>query len=286
MRHLWLLVILLVVATLLVDLAVVSAAATHPFLPFGWLHPALAALFALGFAQVGLVAVWTGFGGKSLPWRILALVLIVGLWSRLLAWFIAERDHVSTATTNWICALLAQTAVILVPLWAVRFRGVRLIRAEAANPSAAIANCRGPLQFSLRYLLSWITVLAVVLGLAQYTVEFEELAEALIHGWRELGVFSLGHGGLVLAGFWAVLGTKRLGVRCLVAVATTAATIAVNHLWTGIEELWLYSGLCVLQLLWVVGSLWVFRVAGYRMTRMRRAPQVQAEEPAVSPDAG
>jgi hypothetical protein len=267
MRPVRLLVILLVMATLLVDLVVVSwVVATQPMVPADWPPPAVVALFALSLAQVGLVAVWTGFGGRSLPWRILGLVLTIGLWSRLVAWTLGSPGYV-----HWTRLLTTQSVAILVPLWAARLRGVRLARADSARLSLATASGPGPLQFSLRYLLSWITVLAVILGLVQYAVGFEELAVVPLSELWTIGLFPLSHGGLVLAAFWVVAGKKRLWGRALVAIAATAATIAANHLWAGIEELWPYTGLCVLQMLWVVASLSVFRVAGYRLVRRGRA---------------
>lgn len=283
MRPVRLLVILLVVATLLVDLVVVSSVvASHQIAPADWPHPAAIALFSLCMAQVSLIAIWTGFGGKSLPWRILGLVLAIGLWSRLLAWTVDRPDHVSMAT-DWTCLLLAQSVVILLPLWAARLRGVRLVRASNARPSEPVALGRCRFQFSLGYLLSWITVLAVVLGLAQYTLEFEELMRVLIFAWWVVPVFAVSHAGLALAGLWAVLGTARPWLRWLVVVLTIAATVVANHVWLEIEEIWTYTGLCVLQLLWVMASLSVFRVAGYRMTR---APRAEVQEPTSSPEAG
>ena len=119
MRHVLLLVILLVVATLLVDLVVVSwVVAAHPvMLPWWWSHPSVVALFALCFAQVGLIGIWTGFGGRSLPWRLLGLALTIGIWARVCAFALAPMpwDRTSVAT-NWTLLLLGQSVVILVPL--------------------------------------------------------------------------------------------------------------------------------------------------------------------------
>jgi hypothetical protein len=283
MRPVRLLVILLITATLLVDLVVVSVVAPQQIGPADWPHPALVVPFSLCVAQVSLLAIWTGFAGKSLPWRLLGHLLVVGLWSRLVAWTIDRPDHVAVAT-DWTCLLVAQSAVILLPLWAARLRGVRLVRASNARLSNPAAPGRGRFQFSLGYLLSWTTALAVVLGLAQYTLQFEELMRILVSAWWVLPVLAVSHGGLALAGLWAVLGTARPWVRCLVAVLTIAATVVANHLWTGMASyLWPYAALCVLQLLWVVASLSVFRVAGYRMTRVSRAGVQQLP---ASPDAG
>ena len=283
MGHVRLLVILLVVATLLVDLVVVSVVASHQIVPTGRPHPGVDALSTLCIAQVGLVAIWTGFGGKSLPWRILALILTIGLWSRLLAWtddFYDDASVVNACT----CLLVAQSIVILIPLGALRLRGVRLVRSCDEHPSEQVAPARGPLQFSLGHLLSWITVVGVVLGLAQYTLEFEELMGLLSANRWVLPVVAVGHGGLVLAGLWAVLGTARLRLRWLVALVAVAGTIVATLLWPGHQDPLTYSGLCLVQVLWVVGSLSVFRVAGYRMTRLSRGPRIEAEQPPASPD--
>ena len=283
MRHVRLLVILLVVATLLVDLVVLSAVVgMHPLVPPDWPNPAAIALFALCMAQVGLVAIWTGFGGKSLPWRVLGLVLTIGLWSRLAAWVTERSGHFALAT-HWSCLLLGYGVAILVPLWAARLQGVRPARVDGASPSPPAAHGRGRLQFSLGYMLSWITVLTVMLGLAQYALEAETLVRVLTSYWWELPLFSVSHGVLVLASLWAAMGTARFWGRSLAVVAATALTIVANHLWTGVGETGPYAAFCVLQLLWVIASLSVFRVAGYRLTR---APRPHAEEPSTSPDVG
>ncbi len=279
MRPVRLLVILLIVATLLVDLVVVSwVVASSPLLPADWPYAAIIALFALCTAQVGLVAVWTGFCGKSLPWRILGLVLTIGLWSRLVAWTLDSPGFV-----HWIALLTAQSVVILVPLWAARLRGVRLARADNANPSPVVANGRGRFQFSLRYVLSWITVVAVILGLAQYAVELESLIGLLAFNRWEFRVLGVSHGVLVLAGTWAALGVARPWLRWLVVLLTVAATVVTYHLWLGIEDIWLYTALCLLQVLWVVASFAVFRVAGYRFVR---APRGGRDDRAGSPHVG
>lgn len=279
MRHVRLLVILLVVATLLVDLVVVSLVASHQIVPADWPHPAAIALFSLCVAQVSLLAIWTGLGGKSLPWRILGLLLVIGLWSRLVAWTI-DRPDTEDVFVEWTWVLLGQTVVILVPLWAARLRGVRLTRASSEDWTEETASPRSRFQFSLGHLLSWITVLAIVLGLAQYTFRYDDLFW-LVAAWHLVAVYGISHAALALAGFWAVFGTGRAWLRCLLLVPTTAAAIGASYLWTGIEDLGPYTGFFLLQVLWAVASLSVFRVAGYRITRIA---QLQREEPPDSPE--
>ena len=282
MRPVRLLVILLVVATLLVDLVVVSAVASHQIVPDGRPHLALDALFTLCMAQVGLVAIGTGFGGKSLPWRSLALILTIGLWSRLVAWSDDVFDD-GSLVNGCTCVLVAQSILMLVLLGALRFRGMRLVRASDKHPSQPLAPGRRPFQFSLGYLLSWITVLGVVLGLAQYTLEFDLIMEHLrVNRWV-LPVAAVSHAGLVLAGLWAVFGGARLWARALVVVLIAAAANVACHRCSppGSRDLLRYTGLCLLQVFWVVASLSVFRVAGYRITRRAGVGQ---DERASSPD--
>jgi hypothetical protein len=287
MGHVRLLAILLIAATLLVDLVVVSSVvAMHPIVPADWWHPAVVALIALCMAQVGLIAIWTGFADRSLPWRILVLALTIGLGTRLLAWTTGPHSDIEHAfmvnDLTWL--LLGQSLVIVASLCAIRLRGVRLVRADNGHPSKPVAPRRSRLQFSLGYLLSWITVVAVILGLAQYTLPFQGVWGLLTPTSWDHTVYVVTHAGLVLSGLWAVLGTARLCVRCLVAVLAIAAAIVANHLGTGLAgPLWPYAGLCVLQGFWVVASLSVFRVAGYRITRTARAG---VREPPGSPHAG
>jgi hypothetical protein len=230
---------------------------------------------------VSLLAIWTGFGGKSLPWRILALVLAIGLWSRLVAWTV-DRPDAEQTVTGWTWVLLAQTAAILIPVWLARLRGVRLTPATGGDRVRQTASRRGPFQFSVGYLLSWMTVLAIVLGLAQYTFHHDDLFWA-VAAWKILVAYPLSQAALALAGLWVVLGTARLWLRFLLLALATAAAIIVNHLCAGLQDLWPYTAFCVLQVVWLAASLSVFRVAGYRMTQI---PRSHAEEPPPSPDAG
>jgi hypothetical protein len=143
--------------------------------------------------------------------------------------------------------------------------GLELTRADDAHGTAGTAAHGSRLQFTLRSLLSWITVLAVVLGLFQYAVDYRRLPALAAPIWRESAVVSLGDAALALAAFWAAFGSRRPVLRGVALALTTAAIIGVYNAVVGGVPFCVLAELCVVQILWLVGSLWVFRVAGYRI---------------------
>ncbi len=133
MRNARVLVGLLIAATVLVDLVAVSlaganrAAVGRPPGPATWL------LFALPISQVSLLTIWAGFGGTSLPWRMMALILAIAAWSGLIAAVLDLGSPVTIAST-WTVLLLAQTVAILIPLLIAQLKGVTLTAAADQEP--------------------------------------------------------------------------------------------------------------------------------------------------------
>jgi len=272
MRNPRLLTILLVAAILLVDLVAFSILASYQDSPPDWPHPAVIALFSLAMSQVSLVAIWAGFGGRSLPWRVMGLVLTVVLWGRLVAWTVLPE--MTWYATVWVFLLLAQAVAILTPLAIARFRGLRLARASTGDAIEQAIGDRPRLQFSLGYLLSWITVLAAVLGIVQYTVEYGFL-HANWRLWQQVAVVGLDNALLALAALWTALGTQRPVLRAIALALATAAAIAAGNTFADVEGLWPYAALCIAQVLLLLASLYVFRAAGHRV--VRRARRIRPE---------
>jgi hypothetical protein len=278
MRHARLLMGLLLLATVLVDLAASSLVVSYCRSPKGWPNPLLLVVFSLAMSQVSMVAIWAGFGGKSIPWRMLGLVLTTLAWSRLIAvvQFAGPLAQVTTMTpgeitTDWTIVLSAQSILILVCLSIARSVGVTLPVAGEPDPARPSAG-RSSLQFSLGYLLSWTTVVAVVLGLIQATVDYEFLRKFPAFVWHDYAILGLTNAGVALAAFWTALGTRRPGLRILVLVLTTTVAIfAYKLLVTHVRFPAVPVVICLLQALWLVASLWVFRVAGYRVVRQGSA---------------
>ena len=268
MRPARLLITLLVGATVLVDVVALSVAASDKGAP-QWTHPAVLVLFALSMSQASLAAIWSVLGGRSLKWRLMGLVMTTALWSRCVAW-IVDPARIDDYACLYGSLLLAQTIAILVPLTVARLSGVRVIRLDHVNAAGADASGPSRFQFSLREMLSWTTMLAVVLGALRYSVD-QHLFPSYLGDWRQLAVLSLANAIPALAALWAMLGIGRPLLRAVALALATAAAIFAGGTLAEVVSFRAYAALGILQVVWVLGSLWVFRVVGYRVVREARA---------------
>jgi len=269
MRGSRLLITLLIVAAVLVDVVVLSVVASIRGVPPQWPHPGVILLFSLSMSQVSLAALWTGFGGRSLYWRVGGLMLCAVLWSRYTAWIIAP-ERIDDYASLYGSLLLAQTIAILVPLSVARLRGLKLVRKGDVDCVEDTTGDRSRLQFSLREMLSWTTTFAVVLGALRCTVDYQ-LLPSYLGDWRDLTVLSLDNALLALAALWAVLGSGRPALRALILVLATAAAITTGGALAHVDVLWPFAVLCLIEVLWLLASLCVFRVAGYRVVGRAQA---------------
>ena len=240
------------------------------------LNPAVIVLFSLAMSQVGLLAAWASFGNSSLPWRMICLIIAVASWSGLIAIGLNSGPSleneagfggspVRKIAAGWTVLLLGQTIAVLLPLSIARLQGLRL-RQEGSDASYGENGNRRSrrFQYSLAYMLSWTTALAVILGLVKYNVDYRVLP-SYPTAWWDLALLSIGHGCLVLAAIQAVLRTRQAALWSVLLVLTTVAAIAGDRL-TGIVPrlaLWM----CVLEVAWLLAILGVLRVAGYRLAR-------------------
>jgi hypothetical protein len=266
MRHARLLITLLVVATLLADVAALSiAASADQGSPPQWPHAAVLVLFALSMGQVSLAAVWAGFAGRAFQWRMMGLMLIAVLWSRYVAWIVAP-SRLDDYACLYGSLLLAQVIAVLVTLTIARLSGVRLVHPDGGNVADDGDWSPSRFQFSLREMLSWTTVFAVVLGALRYTVD-HHLFPSYLGDWRQFAVLSLANAIPALTAVWAALGVGRSALRAVVLALATAAAIGASSTLAEVVSFRGYAALCLLQVGCVLASLWVFRVAGYRVVR-------------------
>jgi hypothetical protein len=262
-----LLIGLLLLATVLVDGVVVSIV-----LSLGKLFQDPRALFwifvlvALALAQSSLAAIWAGFGRRSIAWRAMALVLTITAWSRLMPWVINPSTP-NRLATEWAVLLLAQTIIVFAGVIMARLAGVRVVSATEALPAANDADRHARFQFSLAYAFSWIIAVAVILGVLQYAL-YRQHVPPDADFWLSLAALSVAHALMAMAALWTALGTRWAAVRVFVLCATTlAAHAAHTYVW---EEILVGATVCVVQVSWLLGSLWVIRVAGYRLVRQGR----------------
>jgi len=267
MRNRWVLIGLLILATVLVDLVVwsivLSDSGPSPP-PAALVEVARLVLPSLACAQVSLVAIWVALGGTSLPWRLVGLIVVVASWVGLVAVARSAAAPEKFFETYGTVFLLSDAIAVLGPVAVARFAGVRLgTTTEILSTPDPLAN-RGRWQFSLGYLFSWLTAVAVTLGLLKWTIDYQ-VVPSLLAQWDEMTVASVGSAAIALVALWTALGTRRPALRIGLLGVTTVTAIAFYRLLGGLH-LWLPAVLiCLVQVFWLLASLGVCRVAGYRI---------------------
>jgi len=224
MKHSRPLISLLLTATVLVDLVAVSLVGFDAWELRVWPDPTLGALYALTFSQASLAAIWAALSTASAPWRLTGGFLVLALWSLGLAALSGGAPGLRDST-ECVVLLLAQAVLIFVPLWGVRAKHFRLATAFQLPAISTGDAASRPLQFSLGYLLAWMTAVAALLGLWQYTVRYDLLPRIAAH-WAEGGLLALAHTAIALASLWAVLGNRRGPWRPMTLCLVTGAVIS------------------------------------------------------------
>jgi len=204
-----------------------------------------------------LLAMWAAFGGGPSPWRLLLVlvppaVLVSGTLSHRL---------MDTAPGAWVFGFLLQAALTSLLMLALRVGGAHITRLGMSS-----ARTCPRFQFSLRLLLEWtcaIAVLSATLSLFPRE-EFADLAGRgkvlflmvlMLAFHAFLAAVALG---LTLAAKEPVVWFMWLATAIVVGMCLLAAI--------GPEEATLYVGVVwSCQSAWIIGSLWPFRRAGFRL---------------------
>ena len=219
------------------------------------------------FAQGSLLGIWAAMGGRPGPWRLVAAALALVGAAKVTEAITSDGEVV-------LCFfLLAQLFSTSLPLFLLRFLGLDLIR-----PRDDVRVAQAPtLQFSLRSLLEWTTAVAVLLGTLPMLPEEAYMMMSMSDLAFVMGVF-VPMGLLAVAAAWAGLGAGRLWVRLLaLGIAGPIMAIVTELVKPGAWPGWV----CLLfacWTTWTVASLWVFRLAGYRLTRRARAGRGKSTE--------
>jgi len=277
MRHARLLILLLVLATVSLDLA-----ATVTFTPLRDSHAPLVlylAFVSLPTSQIGLLSAWAALGKTPIPWRAVGLVLPLALWSYLMGTSVGAPGSLAATivSTRETFYLVTEALATVVPLGIARAAGLRLAAVDEAPASGdQAARCR--FQFSLGYLFSWLTATAIVLAALGCTFDLSRLApKGMPLYFRGIVIAVAARVILVSASLYVVLARGRRLARGLVGLLALAA--AAGLVWLHRDAVTM--GLCLAtEALWLTGSLAVVRVAGYRLVWRRRSalPQPPDED--------
>lgn len=256
MRGSRLLIGLVVLATVLVDCAVVMSYGRDRDFP----HPPVLP-WALQASQVSLMAVWLALGRTSGPLRLIGLVGVVAIW----AWTLEELLGFPSPE-QWNVVLMAHAVAVSAPLFVARWLGVMVVNTSSALQAEGPAATPRRWQFSIAYLLGWMTALAVTLSATQYITQ-DKFVPFSIALQPVAVVYLLGRGALAWSALGAVLGTRR-PVRWGISLGAAAVAGVIGLLavepgfaggFPGLAALTLVEGLLLL------GSLAVFRMVGYRL---------------------
>ncbi len=238
-------------------------------------RPAIGLLFSLVFSQVSLAAVWAGLSGRTIAWRLAGGLLVVLLWSVALS--VLGGGDIAGGSTQWIVLLSGQAMTVFVPLSVARGRGVRLSEASVIDTTSQQGVELRSWQFSLQCWFAWMAALAVAMGMV-CSVDREHLPWTP-HFWLSAGILLVGHSATAIVALWAVLGTGR-PMRRIVGICLTVAVVLAVYMLTANTRghMQLRATLCLAQATLLIGSLWVARTAGYRLTSQKRGHSTYMEK--------
>jgi len=183
-----------------------------------------------------------------------------------------ENVDPNNDTIIWVFVLFMTTCIAGILLMGARFLGAELRVTNDADAVGGPNPKRQWIQFSLRSLISWTTALALLLGSLHY-LPGEQLRQILFSDSQSiaiLGVILSGSALIAFAAIWITLGTRWLPARYFVLALAGAAAILWMYLVLGPNELETLLPFCLGQVGWMVGSLWLVRLAGYRLIWRRR----------------
>jgi hypothetical protein len=257
------LVVLVLLATVLVDLvAVVALAETSPDI-VRWPHPILGLFEGLPFSQVSLAGAWVGLSRRPVPWPPTIAFVAVLVWSRTLG-ELEPRLLGPDAVPGWVTLLALQALLVIGAIWL-----AQLVRPQITPQRRGPGHDRGRVQFSIRYLFGWMTALALVLGGASWLLGDAITATQLSRALRMWGYKGLILGALnALIGLtitWAVLKPDRPILRLFVSASVMVSVLPVFGVLALKESAVCLALSSATHAALLAATLGVFRIAGYRV---------------------
>ena len=217
------------------------------------------------FAQMVLYACWCALTTIQFGTRMVSGTAAFG-FTAICMFRCAQRDGGGLDTAVVITgAMLAQFVLYQLPMWHARFNGWRLENNDA--PPDEMSN---DLQFGIRQLFVWTTMIAVFLGLLRMMASgLKDIESMRIVGNQEVHMFftfALGNTLLVLPLIYACFSRSQMPLWFLIAMVSAVAVTLVQQLFSGNEQsfFWFVN---LAQFISVFGLLLLVRLAGYRLRR-------------------
>jgi hypothetical protein len=260
------LVVLVLLATILVDgAAVVALAETSPDI-VRWPHPILGLFLGLAFSQVNLAAVWVGLSRQPVPWPPAMAFVAVLAWSKALGYL--DPRLPTFGILGWSMQLALQALLVIGAIWF-----SHLVQAKLAPRPSRKPQANHPVQFSVGYIFGWMTALALVLGSASWllgdAIAAARLSDApRLSGYEDLVsyeelVLGVLNGLIGLAIAWAVLKPDRPILRLSVSTSAMIFVLAAYIMLASTEMAICLALSSVTHAALLAATLWVFRIAGY-----------------------
>lgn len=165
--------------------------------------------------------------------------------------------------------LLLQLLMMTLFLMCVRLAGVSLVDVSSLDTVQRPKGTRPVFQFSARGLLSWTTALAVLLAtLRCIPKDFWFFPSA--DGPMTILIRIVINFPITLVCLWAGLGTRRPVVWYTALVLLVAAGVLATMLVIRVDSFAPAALWCALPALWMLGSTWLIRFAGYRLVWRRK----------------
>ena len=242
----------------------------------GGAYVTLGYLFGTTFAYATLASAWTAFGPLPLVWRLpLALAWMIVMVIALVC-NIGIFGGPGEVPVIMAGCLFGQFLLLQVPFWglAIGF-GQRLRRYEASDP----VPDRSELQFGIRQLMIFTTIVAVLLGLGRLAVRVAPLVIPSLGGETPIFIFLAVAAivttlPLVLAALLPRLAIPAVTiVIVLIGLATICEVPVLSQFHKGagpdtFHIIWINAFTAT----WLLVVLVIVRVSGYRLTRYRDQP--------------
>ena len=187
----------LIVASLAVDAVVLYSTPTQADWPSLW----AAVLVGLAGGQVNLATLWATLGRGRLPWRLVALAVVLAGWSA--AFHAGSPIRVYPSSALWFFHFLVQAAMLAAILLGARLFGTRLIH----ETESFGANRDRRRQFTLRRLFGWLTATAIALSALRATFATAAFGVAAFQ-WAGILLFGAVISLLGMIAFCTVLDTR------------------------------------------------------------------------------
>jgi hypothetical protein len=228
-------------------------------------------LLSVPFSQVSILAAWNALGDSQRFLRPIGSILSV-----LLLWLICFgmpyiSGHFPGEFVVPGIAMFAQWILIQMPLWFVRLKfGWRLGTIDQHTPSDAPSK---NVQFGIKHLLIWTTVVGVFLGVARIVLRIPEM-----HTNDALGfsIFLLCNclfvWPTVMAGVMNRWLTSALMAAAGITVVISLAEPYVFATLLGTDQTRIFWIVNSIQFVWIAASLLVLRRFGFRLVRAHDSP--------------